>query len=184
MILKCMHFRDAGTRSCRMQFQVGTLFRHSLVFYSLVKIVYLVFLIYFQNGKWNKNFICIEEEIIKNFNNLLIYKTENETKWAPRLSRFTVAWFHIQKTLFFLFNLLGWHWLTKLYRFQVHSSTTNNLYTVLCVHRPKSSLLQPHSYSLYPPPPPLIYKDPTCNRQGALFVSHSLKMCLWISGMS
>ena len=35
---------------------------------------------------------------------------------------------HIIYFSFFL-NLLGWHWLTKLYRFQVHHSTTHHLYT-------------------------------------------------------
>ena len=29
-------------------------------------------------------------------------------------------------------NLLGWHWLTKLYRFQMPNSITPRLYTVLC----------------------------------------------------
>ena len=41
----------------------------------------------------------------------------------------------------FLLNLLGWHWLMKLYRFQGYSSIIHHLYTVLCVHHPKSSLL-------------------------------------------
>ena len=42
---------------------------------------------------------------------------------------------------FFLFYLLGWHWLIKLYRFQGYISITRYLYVVLCVHHPKSSLL-------------------------------------------
>ena len=42
---------------------------------------------------------------------------------------------------FFKMNLLGWHWLIKLYRFQMYNSTTHHLYIVLCVHHPKSSLL-------------------------------------------
>ena len=33
-------------------------------------------------------------------------------------------------------NLLEWYWLKELYRFQVPSSTTHLLYTVLCVHTP------------------------------------------------
>lgn len=37
-----------------------------------------------------------------------------------------------QSGLFFPFNLLGCHWLTKVYRFQVYSSVTHHLYTVLC----------------------------------------------------
>ena len=56
----------------------------------------------------------------------------------------------LDKTFLFLFfsfllNLLGWHWLTKLYRFQVHSSTTHH-------HHPKSSLL-PSAFILPIPSP-------------------------------
>ena len=40
----------------------------------------------------------------------------------------------------FLLNLLGWHWLIKSYRLQVYNSTTHQLYIILCVHHPKSSL--------------------------------------------
>ena len=39
----------------------------------------------------------------------------------------------------FLLNLLGWHWLIKLYMFQVYNSTIHHLYIVLCVHHPNSS---------------------------------------------
>ena len=58
-------------------------------------------------------------------------------------------------TLFFSFllNLLGWHRLAKLYRFQMHSSTTHHVYTVLCVHRPKSRLLRSPSPSVTVCPP-------------------------------
>ena len=46
-------------------------------------------------------------------------------------------------------NLLGWHWLTKLHKFQVHDSIRHHLYTVLCVHTPKSSLRpSPHLFSI------------------------------------
>ena len=38
-------------------------------------------------------------------------------------------------------NLLGWHGLIKLHRFQGYSSTIRHLYIALCVHHPKSSLL-------------------------------------------
>ena len=51
-----------------------------------------------------------------------------------------------------LLNSLGWHWLTKLCRFQVHNSTAHHLYPVLCVHHPNSSLL----LSLFIPPKCLI----------------------------
>ena len=39
------------------------------------------------------------------------------------------------RTIFFLLllNLLGWHWLIKLYRFQVYKSIPQHLYIVLCV---------------------------------------------------
>ena len=53
-------------------------------------------------------------------------------------------------------NLLGWHWLTELYRFQVHNSTTHHLYTVLCVHHPTSSLPPSPFIPPFPPPPPPI----------------------------
>ena len=39
--------------------------------------------------------------------------------------------------LFFKLNLLGWHWLIKLYRFQVYNSIIHHLYIVLCVHPPQ-----------------------------------------------
>ena len=39
---------------------------------------------------------------------------------------------YIYVFFFFLLNLLEWLWLTKLYRFQVHSSTAHHLYTVVC----------------------------------------------------
>ena len=40
----------------------------------------------------------------------------------------------------FLLNLLRWHWLVTLYRFQVYNSIMH-LYIALCIHHPKSSLL-------------------------------------------
>ena len=50
---------------------------------------------------------------------------------------------------YFLLNVLGWHRLTKSYRFQVHSSTTHYLYTELCVHSPQNSSLRPSQFILY-----------------------------------
>ena len=50
----------------------------------------------------------------------------------------------------FLLNLLGCHWLIKLYRFQVHSSIIHHLYFVLCIFHfyhhlsPFYALLSPH----------------------------------------
>ena len=42
---------------------------------------------------------------------------------------------------FILLNLLGWHWLIQLYRFQVYDAILHHLCVVLCVHHLKSSLL-------------------------------------------
>ena len=53
---------------------------------------------------------------------------------------------------------IGWHWLIKLYRFQVYSSIMHHLYNVLCVHHPRSSLIPspftPPFTLFYLPPPP------------------------------
>ena len=49
--------------------------------------------------------------------------------------------FVCSNTLSFLLDLLGWHWLIKIYRFWVHSSIIHHLYIIFCVHCPKSSLL-------------------------------------------
>ena len=62
----------------------------------------------------------------------------------------------------FLLNLLGWHWLIKVYKFQVYSSIIHHQYTVLCVHHPKLGLLPspfiPHFilFCFLPPPFPLV----------------------------
>ena len=61
--------------------------------------------------------------------------------------------------LFFKLNILWWHWLIKLYRFQVYNSIIHHLYIILYVHHPKSSLLpSPFNSNLFtlfcfPPPP-------------------------------
>ena len=47
----------------------------------------------------------------------------------------------------FLLDLLGWNCLIKLYRFQVHNSTTHHLYTILCLQIKSSSI------TIYPPIP-------------------------------
>ena len=60
----------------------------------------------------------------------------------------------------FLLNLLRWHWLTKLYGLKVYNSTTHHLYTVLCVHHPKSSFSQSPFLSPYPPLPLHIPSNP------------------------
>ena len=56
----------------------------------------------------------------------------------------------------FLLNVLGWHWLIKLYRCQVYNSITHSLYTAFCFYHPKSNLFSwPHIWSplLFPPSP-------------------------------
>ena len=61
--------------------------------------------------------------------------------------------FTLLKYIFlFLLNLLGWHCLTILYRFQMHNSTTHHLCTVLCSPHWVSS--HHHLPPLYPPLPP------------------------------
>ena len=54
-----------------------------------------------------------------------------------------------------LLNLVGWHWLIKLNRFQVCNCTAHHLCTVLWVHYPKISLHH-HSlpFILFTSPPP------------------------------
>ena len=42
--------------------------------------------------------------------------------------------------IYFLLNLLGWHWFTKPYRFQLYNLTKDHLYTAPCTHRLKRSL--------------------------------------------
>ena len=43
--------------------------------------------------------------------------------------------------LFFLFNLLVWHWLIKLHRFQMYNSLIHHLYILLRVHHSKPGFL-------------------------------------------
>ena len=55
---------------------------------------------------------------------------------------------------------MGWHWLIRLYRFQVYSSMIHHLYIVLCVYHPKLNLLYHHifyltPFTLYDPPTPI-----------------------------
>ena len=50
----------------------------------------------------------------------------------------------------FSLNLLGWHWLTKVYRLQMYSSATYHLCKVLHVHLPRRSL---HLPQFIPPTP-------------------------------
>ena len=52
-------------------------------------------------------------------------------------------------------TLFGWHWLIKLYRFQVYNSITHHLYIVLCVHHTMSGLLPSPFIPPYSPLPPL-----------------------------
>ena len=72
---------------------------------------------------------------------------------VSRVHHFSVKTFF--SVISFLLNLLGWHYLIKLYKFQVYTSIIH-LCIVLCVHRPKSSLL-PSPYPLLPTPTRLHY---------------------------
>ena len=53
---------------------------------------------------------------------------------------------------FFIFKLnwLGWHWLIKLYRFQLHNSMMHHLYIAFFVYHPKSNLLSPYVWPSLP----------------------------------
>ena len=55
----------------------------------------------------------------------------------------TSVLFNLSKVKFgvFLLNLLGWHWLIKLCRFQAYSCIIHHLYIVLCIHHSKTSPL-------------------------------------------
>ena len=64
----------------------------------------------------------------------IYYPLSSSTKCLRRLK---IKFYRQQ--CFSSLNLLGWHWLTELYRFQMPNSITPRLYTVLCVHHPKSS---------------------------------------------
>ena len=69
----------------------------------------------------------------------------------------------------FLLNLLEWHWLIKLYKFQVYNSIVHHLYIALCVHHTKSSPLpslspriRPWPSSVSPTPFPSRNQSPLC----------------------
>ena len=53
------------------------------------------------------------------------------------------SWVFLSNYFSLLLDLLGWHWLIKLYRFWVYSAITHHLYIVLCVCHPKSTLPSP-----------------------------------------
>ena len=64
----------------------------------------------------------------------------------------------------FFFNWIYWVTVVnKLHRVQVHNSTTHHLYTVLCVHHPKSSLLPSPFICPWPSSPrPSPWQSPPC----------------------
>ena len=96
------------------------------------------------------------------------------------LTRHWVCWhFDIGLSRFFFFllnfillNLLRWHWLIKLYRFQsVQFHTTSSVFSLCVVHHPKSSLFpSPHI-------PPL--SSSTCPHPSFLWQSPYCCLCLW-----
>ena len=91
------------------------------------------------------------------------YKVKLNYNWkrrAPQLEWNSLIF------IYFLLNLLGWHWLIKVYRFQVYNSIIHHLYIVLWVHHPKSSLLpspfMPPLLSSTPPHAPSLWQSPSC----------------------
>ena len=69
---------------------------------------------------------------------------------ASRLQTLPWSW-----VLSLKLNLLWWHRLIKLYRFEVDNSIVHHLYIVLCVHHPKSShLSSPFTHPLPSSMPP------------------------------
>ena len=68
----------------------------------------------------------------------------------------------------FLLNLLGWHWLIKLCRFQTYTSIIHPLDIVLCAHHPKSPSIT------VPLPVTFFYLSPS------LFASGNHQTCLWV----
>ena len=84
----------------------------------------------------------------------------------------TPVGFHVVLFFFaFSLNLLGWHWLIKLYRFQVYISTIHHLYIVLCVPTPSqvsSITIYPCFTLFYVPHPLSLWQSPYCF------------LCLWV----
>ena len=55
----------------------------------------------------------------------------------------------------YLLDILGWHWLIKLHRFQVDNSIIHHLYIVLCVHQSQVTIYAPFPlFYLLPSPFP------------------------------
>ena len=55
-----------------------------------------------------------------------------------------------ESTFLFLLNLLGWHWLIKLYRFQVYDSIMHHLFIVFCVFTTPSQVSFSYLPARYP----------------------------------
>lgn len=91
------------------------------------------------------------------YNLIFVFLTSHMETWKEQPESIVIA---LLLSLIILFlkinslNLLGWHWLSKLYRFQLHDFITHQLCTVLYVHRPKSSLPHHHLFPLNSSPPP------------------------------
>ena len=79
-------------------------------------------------------------------------------------------------TMYFQQDHLWWHWLIKLYMFQMYISMIHHLYVSLCGHHPKSHHLSPCVWSpssLFPP-----NALPSGNRRTvAVFVRFRLFIC-------
>ena len=72
---------------------------------------------------------------------LLIHR---HLKFSSTLNLNLFSFWYVTLVLFlfiFYLNLLGWYWLIRSYRFQVHISTIHDLYIELCTHHSKSNHL-------------------------------------------
>ena len=77
-----------------------------------------------------------------------------------RISFFFFSEVIFEQRSFFKLNLVGCHWLTKLYRFHVYSSTAHHLYSVLVFTTPSQVSVQHHLSPLYPAPHPSNFLSP------------------------
>ena len=80
----------------------------------------------------------METEIDKHRDDI---KEERERGFIKNRFLVSKCIFFFLPCFFFVLNVLGWHWLVRLYRFQVYISVVQDLHIVLCAHYAKSSHL-------------------------------------------
>ena len=114
-----------------------------LLLLSLHPFFFKILLIYSKLGKERKTLICCSTYWCIHWFILVCALTGDRTHnlgiaglHSNQLSNLDMA-----KLSFIEMNLLGWHWIIKLYKFQVYNSIIHHLYVALCVYHPKSSLL-------------------------------------------